>query len=110
MDLFATYNPEDYSLTGFFINQPLNNFVVLSIETRDYIIANQINKQVFFQNISPGMFITQDNILLKDSLILTSTRQYSSTDINVLHAQVNLLANQVLNLTLALKEGKNATN
>lgn len=34
MNLFATYNPTDYSLTGFYINQPLNNFVVLTVETR----------------------------------------------------------------------------
>lgn len=31
MNLFATYNPTDYSLTGFYINQPLNNFVVLTL-------------------------------------------------------------------------------
>lgn len=110
MNLFATYNPTDYSLTGFYINQPLNNFVVLTVETRDYIIQNELNHQVFFQNITPGMLITQANILLKDCEILENTRTNPSTDLSTLHAQVNLLATQVLTLTLALKEVNNAPN
>ena len=110
MNLFATYNPRDYSLTGFYINQPLNNFVVLTVQTRDYIIQNELNHQVFFQNITPGMLITQANILLKECEILENTRPNPNADLSTLHAQVNLLATQVLTLTLALKEVKNATN
>lgn len=56
------------------------------------------------------MLITQANILLKECEILENTRTNPSTDLSTLHAQVNLLATQVLTLTLALKEVNNAPN
>ena len=52
----------------------------------------------------------QANILLKECEILENTRTNPSTDLSTLHAQVNLLATQVLTLTLALKELNNAPN
>lgn len=99
--MFATYNPSTYQLTGFFLNQPLNDFVVLDIATRNYILENELNHQVFFQDIRAGMEITQANILLKDAQTLENPRKPVSVQISELQEQVNLLATQVLALTLS---------
>lgn len=100
--MFAGYNSTDLSLTGFFNNQPLGDFVCIDTDVRDYILSNQANHLVYFQDVVPGQYITKENILFKNSTIIdiATEKKALKQQVAKLQTTVTALTQQVLSLTL----------